>query len=91
MLISELSNKELIDLNKGERLGFFGNADLEIDVTNGKIISVIVSNVQWFGLKKKGATIKIPWENIQKIGADMIMIENVELTSIIDEVESDSP
>ncbi len=75
MLLSELGNKEVIDLNKGEKLGLLGNADLEIDEQSGQIIAILISTSQWLGFKKKGNEIRVPWSCIKKIGADMIMIE----------------
>ncbi len=76
MLLSELSGKEIIDLSKGEKLGLLGNADLEVDENTGQIIAILISASQWFGMKKKGNEVRIPWNSIRKIGTDMIMVES---------------
>jgi YlmC/YmxH family sporulation protein len=75
MLLSELSGKEIVDLRKAERLGLLGQTDLEIDDATGQITALLISTTQWFGLKKKGSEVRVPWQNIKKIGSDMIMIE----------------
>lgn len=41
MRLSELSGKEIIDLDHGERMGMLGGSDLLIDETTGSIESII--------------------------------------------------
>lgn len=53
-----------------------GQTDLEIDRVTGQIISFIIPNYKWFGLKKDGGDIKINWKSIKKVGDDMIMIDD---------------
>jgi YlmC/YmxH family sporulation protein len=73
--LSELSGKELVDLKKAERLGVLGQTDLEIDETTGHIKSFIIPSLKWFGFKKQGNEIRVPWHHIKKIGPDMIIID----------------
>lgn len=75
MRYKDISGKEIVNVNQGSRLGILGQTDLEIDIHSGQIISFIISNYKWFGLKKEGDETKIRWEAIKKIGEDMIMIE----------------
>jgi YlmC/YmxH family sporulation protein len=72
---SEFSDKELIDLLGGERIGVIGQADLEVDPQTGKIRSMIVpTGSGWFG--KKQGTVEIQWNKIRKIGPEMVIVES---------------
>lgn len=75
MLLSEINGKEIIDLKKGERMGVLGQADLEIDEQTGHIQALIIPTMKWFGLRKQGEEVRVPWENIKKIGTDMVIID----------------
>ena len=75
MRLSELSGKEIVDVKRAERLGVLGQTDLEINESTGEIRSLIIPNVKWFGLKREGGDIRVPWSHIQKIGNDMIIID----------------
>ncbi|HLR66188.1 YlmC/YmxH family sporulation protein [Virgibacillus alimentarius] len=75
MRYKEISGKEIVNVNHGSRLGILGQTDLEIDIHSGQIKSFIIPNYKWFGLKKEGEETRIYWEDIQKIGEDMIMID----------------
>lgn len=75
MRLSEISGKEIIDLEKGERLGILGQTDLEINEQTGHIEALIIPTLKWFGLRKQGAEVRVPWNNIKKIGTDMIIID----------------
>ncbi|KAA0547886.1 YlmC/YmxH family sporulation protein [Bacillus sp. BGMRC 2118] len=75
MRLSELSGKEIVDLKKAERLGILGQTDLEIDETTGHIKAFIIPTIKWFGFRKQGSEIKVPWHHIKKIGTDMIIID----------------
>lgn len=76
MRYKEISGKEIVNINKGARLGILGQTDLEIDTSTGHIKAFIIPNYKWFGLKREGDELKIRWEAIKKIGEDMIMIED---------------
>jgi len=72
--LSELSGKEIVDVKRAERLGILGQTDLEIN-EHGQIIALIIPSVKWFGFKKNGNEIRVPWQHIKKIGTDMIIID----------------
>ncbi len=72
---SELRLKEAIHIADGERLGFV--SDIEIDSDTGKIISISVPGAyKAFGLLGKEPDRIIKWENIIKIGDDLVMVDN---------------
>lgn len=76
---SELRNKEVIHIGDGERMGFV--SDLEIDTVTGRIISVSVPGAyKYFGVFGKEPDRRIPWEQIKKIGDDLIIIENLHIS-----------
>lgn len=75
MRYREISGKEIVNIHNGTRLGILGQTDLEIDTKTGKINAFIIPDYKWFGLKKQGEEMKIRWEDIRKIGEDMIMVE----------------
>lgn len=73
--LSELSGKEIVDVKRAERLGVLGQTDLEINEQTGQINALIIPSLKWFGFKKQGNEIRVPWSHIKKIGADMIIID----------------
>jgi YlmC/YmxH family sporulation protein len=75
MRLSELSGKEIVDMKRAERLGVLGQTDLEINEADGQITALIIPNMRWFGLKKQGNEIRVPWQQIKKIGSDMIILD----------------
>lgn len=69
---SNLRDKEIICVQDGRRLGYV--CDLEIDPVAGKICALIVpGSVSIFSLAKRGRCC-IPWENIVRIGDDIILV-----------------
>lgn len=77
MRLSELGQKEIVNLNNGERLGLIIDSDLLIDQNTGEIISLLAPGkrlgFKLFGLDNNNT--EIPWEAIRKVGYDMIIIE----------------
>ncbi|KGX88395.1 YlmC/YmxH family sporulation protein [Pontibacillus litoralis] len=75
MRFRSLSGKEIVDVKQGARMGMLGQTDLEIDTATGQIKSFLIPSYKWFGMKKEGEEIRIHWEDIKKIGEDMIIID----------------
>ncbi|ALC81099.1 MULTISPECIES: YlmC/YmxH family sporulation protein [Bacillus] len=75
MRLSELSGKEIVDIKRAERLGVLGQTDLEINETDGQITALIIPSMRWFGMKRQGSEIRVPWQQIQKIGSEMIILD----------------
>ena len=77
MRLSELGDKEIVNLNNGGRLGLLHDADIIFDEDTGKIISLIAPERKFsfklLGLESNG--MEIPWSAIRKIGYDMIIVE----------------
>jgi YlmC/YmxH family sporulation protein len=71
---SDFRQKEVINIADGKRLGFV--SDVEIDLDSGKIDAIILPGVgRLFGLLGKESEFVIPWDRIQKIGEDIILVD----------------
>ena len=68
----DIRKKEVINLCDGARLGCA--TDFEISVCDAKILALIIPSCGWFGFGK-GDSIVIPWENIECIGEDTILVK----------------
>lgn len=75
MKLSDLGGKEIVDVKRAERLGILGQTDLEINERTGQIEALIIPSLKWFGLRKQGGEVRVPWKHIKKIGTDMIIID----------------
>jgi len=73
--LSELGGKEIVDVKKAERLGVLGQTDLEIDEQTGQIKALVIPSVKWFGMKRQGGELRVPWRQIKKIGTDMVIVD----------------
>jgi len=66
--------KEVINICDGARLGFV--ADVDMKLPEGQICAIIVYGpYRFFGLFGRGEEYYIPWECIQRIGDDIILID----------------
>ncbi|TDX52978.1 YlmC/YmxH family sporulation protein [Orenia marismortui] len=70
---SDLRAKEVIDVNTGQRLGLI--TDIDIDLVEGKIKGISVPKEdKGFKFFLKGDDVYIPWEEISRIGEDVILV-----------------
>ena len=67
----ELREKEVINLKDCRRLGFI--CDIKIDIECGKILSFTVKNCCL--IPSKCEEVCVPWENVTKIGDDIIFVD----------------
>lgn len=75
--VNELRAKEVINVSDGARLGYV--SDVVIDLKDGKLISIIVPGAyRLMGFLGKEDDLIIKWENIKKIGDDVIIIDDFE-------------
>lgn len=73
-----MKEKDVINLCNGKRLGYV--SDAEIDINTGRVIRIIVprnGKCLSFGGGKNSIT--IPWQNIERIGDDAILVRFSEL------------
>ncbi|MGI6128888.1 MAG: YlmC/YmxH family sporulation protein [bacterium] len=76
MRLRQLEDKELINLQDGRRIGYFGDADLVFNADTGQIVGLEISNrnrfLQLFSEKYISV---IPWDAIKKIGREVIILD----------------
>ncbi|MFC5703583.1 YlmC/YmxH family sporulation protein [Cohnella faecalis] len=73
MKISDFQTKDVINIVDGKKLGQI--SDLELDLRQGRIDSIVVpTSARFFGMFGGGTDVVIPWRNIVKIGADVVLV-----------------
>ena len=75
MRLSDLSGKEIIGFDNGERLGAIGQSDLQINPDTGEIQAIILPASSFLGFGKRKVDLVIPWKSIMKIGPDTMIVE----------------
>lgn len=71
--LADLRCREVINLCDGCRMGYVG--DVEIDILCGRVVALIVpGRARFFGLFGREDDYIIPWECIEKIGEDIILV-----------------
>ncbi|MCD1261626.1 YlmC/YmxH family sporulation protein [Paenibacillus athensensis] len=74
MKISDFQTKDVINIVDGKKLGQI--SDLDLDLRQGRIESIVVPNQsRFFGLFGSGTDVIIPWKNIVKIGMDVVLVK----------------
>lgn len=75
MLLSELAEKELIEMENGVRYGYLSETECIFDPKTGKIIGFELLEPTRLPFQKKRTTapLFIPWEEIHLIGEDRIL------------------
>lgn len=73
--VAEFRNKEVINICDARRLGCI--CDVDIDYCSGNVNAIIVPGcpTNFFSCFRRGTDIIIPWENIRKIGEEVILVE----------------
>lgn len=72
--LSEMREKEVINIRDGAKMGFI--YDFEIDLDNGKVLAAIIPSYgKVLGIFGKNRDLIIPWQNIFKIGHDIILVD----------------
>lgn len=73
MTFRELCAKEVVQLRDGVCLGRAD--DLELDPESAEVKSILLlGRPRWFGLMGRDDTLVIPWEQIDTIGRDAILV-----------------
>ena len=74
MKISDFQTKDVINIIDGKKLGQI--TDIELDLRNGRIESIVVPiGGKFFGFFGGVTDLVIPWRSIVKIGADVILVK----------------
>ncbi|MBG9793950.1 YlmC/YmxH family sporulation protein [Paenibacillus dendritiformis] len=74
MKISDFQTKDVINIVDGKKLGQV--SDVELDLKQGRIDAIVVPSYSKFlGFFGGGTELVIPWRNIVKIGADVVLVK----------------
>lgn len=74
MRMSEMREKEVINICDGERLGNI--CDVDFEVKTGRICSLIIPGpCKVFGMLGRDQEYIIPYDRIQRIGTDVVLVE----------------
>ncbi|NLY49563.1 MAG: YlmC/YmxH family sporulation protein [Firmicutes bacterium] len=76
MRLRDLEDKELISLQDGRRIGYFGDADLVFSGETGEIVGLEINTkssiLQFFSEKRVSL---IPWRAVKKVGKEVIILD----------------
>ena len=73
--IRDFRCKEVINICDGRRLGYVG--DVDVRVPEGQVAAIVVFGpCRFFGLFGRGEEFYVPWECIQRIGDDIILVNH---------------
>lgn len=73
MRLSDLQNKDIVNVNDGKNIGSI--IDVRIDEESGNIVSFVIEpNKNFFKFFNRGADTEINWKSITKIGEDVILV-----------------
>lgn len=69
----DMREKQVVCIKDGAILGYV--SDFEIDTDSGKLVSIIIyGKKHLFGIFGSEGDCKIPWESIEVIGEDSILV-----------------
>ena len=73
--IGEMRNKQVVCVKSGEILGYV--SDVEINIKTGNLESLIIfGKSKLLGLFGKNEDIVIPWNDIEVIGNETVLVKN---------------
>ena len=74
MTLSELCERDIINVATGENYGRVD--DIVFEPQTAQITHVVLyGRLKWFGLLGREEDVCIPWQEIQKVGADVLLVE----------------
>ena len=72
--VSELRDKEVIDISGGCRFGYVG--DVALDLETGQVKALVVpGRRRLFGLLGREKDHVFPWSSVRRFGEDIILVE----------------
>ena len=76
MLLSEIGDKEIVDIVKGSMHGKLWDAEMIFDEETGAIKSLLVPDFHGMGGSPFKGDLQLPWSSILVIGEDMIIFRS---------------
>jgi YlmC/YmxH family sporulation protein len=84
MRLSDLGDKEIVNLSNGSRHGQLADAELLFDEHHGVIKAILVPEYRGrFSIFGNRDYVQLPWSAIKKIGEDIIIFDTPEFNSIL--------
>lgn len=77
MRLSEIQNKDVINVNTGEKIGNI--IDVKINIDTGKIEYFVLEKKKFSSFFSSNDEIQVYYEQINKIGEDVILVENLKI------------
>ncbi len=72
--LADMREKQVVCIKDGAILGFVN--DVEMDTETGRLISVVIYGKRhFFGLLGRDNDFRIPWESIEVMGEDSILVD----------------
>ena len=71
MKLSDLQDKDVVNMSDGKKIGNI--IDVNIDL-NGNASEIVVENYHFFSSLFTGKVLEIKWNQIKKIGKDVILV-----------------
>ena len=72
MRLSDIQNKDVVDITTGEKIGNI--IDVEISSQTGNILKMIIFEKKGLINTLRGEESYISWQQIKKIGTDVILV-----------------
>lgn len=76
MLLSEIGDKEIVDIATGSMHGKLWDAEMIFDEASGAIRSLVVPDFHSPGRGRFQAELQLPWSSILIVGEDMIIFRS---------------
>lgn len=78
MRLSEIDEKEIIDIRDGKKHGLLRDAEMLFDEGTGEIKSLLIPDPESLrGFGRSSDILKLPWQSILKIGDEIILFQSV--------------
>jgi len=72
--ISELADKDIVNLADGAKLGAI--KDVHIDGETGQVLALVLEGERkFFRLLNTGRDVVVPWEKVRRIGVHTVLVE----------------
>ena len=80
MRLSEIGNKEIVDVSTGRSYGQLWDAEMIFEKKTGKIKSVLVPSLESTGFFSRSPDdiCELPWSSIVIIGEDLIIFQSMQ-------------
>lgn len=79
--VTDLSKRDIVNIADGSKLGAV--TDLHFDLTDGKVMSLVVTPKKKMGIFSDSKEMVIPWDKIVKFGYDVVLVDLKKISAIL--------